>query len=560
MTTTPTDPATASFTLAELGDQMLELFCERDPFRAEGFGFPGVAERLTPRDDDSRLRHVDRYRQLSDRATALPADRLDEQERLTRLTLIEQATSAAEYLAADPYPVTVNLSREFSASGVVRSLTKSKITTADQADAYLARLHVLPEFLRTDLELRRRGIAESRPGLDSSLRSEVAELEARLATDPGQDQLATLTVTGDWDQATWRSKVLATVRDVVHPAVRELVAGLQAQVLAQARPDERAGLCWVAGGEELYRACIREETSLPGDPQELHALALRMWEAAAERMRPLGRQLFGTEELATVLDRLRTDTALAYGSAEQVLAAARTEMEQLMAQCDRWFGIAPLTDCLVEEMPAATALRYPSGQYKSGTLDGTRPGRFLINTTQPRYRHEVPAMLRGGGVPGTHVYWNYAMRATIPTFRKVAPMHGFVKGWCGYALDLGSEFAVEVDALGELGLWAKRAANASRLAVDTGVHALGWSRDKAIRYRLDTCGTSERDAVVDVDRILGIPGEGGVWCVGGEQIRRCREASMARAGGGWDARRFHDALLAGGAVPLGALAEITARA
>ena len=123
-----------------------------------------------------------------------------------------------------------------------------------------------------------------------------------------------------------------------------------------------------------------------------------------------------------------------------------------------------------------------------------------------------------------------------------------------HLVDLGAEFDLDLSPAAELGLWAKRASNASRLLTDVGLHVDGWSRDQAYAYRLSSSAVSERDARVDIERIIGIPGEGGVWCVGGDAIRSARAAAAAE--GFTDLSAFHDQLLRHGALPLADVTDV----
>jgi uncharacterized protein (DUF885 family) len=221
----------------------------------------------------------------------------------------------------------------------------------------------------------------------------------------------------------------------------------------------------------------------------------------------------------------------------------------------KWFGSA-IPACPVEPMPAATARHYGGGQYMPGTADGSRNGVFYINTTGRRFKHEVPGMVTGGAVPGSHIFWSYAFAADVPAFRKVAFVPAFVKGWASYASQLANEMGLFDDPVSEIGYWAKQAANISRQVVDTGVHALGWSWDVALAYLLEHTALSHRDSEVELSRIVAMPGEGPIFTFGGQKITEVRREAEQLLGANFDVAEFHDALLRHGAMPLDTMKSV----
>lgn len=532
-----------------LSEVMLELWQERDPFRAGPFGYP-AATRMLPQFGEAAVeRRRDALQALAAQARAVGDDGLDPQRRLTREILIEQAESAAQLATADTEVFTVNLPREFSAASVIRGMTKAAVTDTASGLAYLARLRQLPDFLDTDLGLLDRGVAEGRAPLRRPLEVTLAELDRQLAAPVTDDPLLRV-VRAEWDGATaWREAAERILSDTVRPALSRFVAGIRQKVLAEARGDDRPGLCWIARGDEAYAAFLREEITLPVDPDHLHHEGLaHMAEIGAEISR-LGTQVLAEGDPIAVLARLRDDLSFAYGSPEEALAAARACMRDVESALPAYFG-QTLPGCAVAAMPAATAAHYGGGQYMPGAADGSRSGVFYVNTTGTRFRHEMRGMVTGGAVPGSHVFWSYAFAADVPDFRRVAFVPAFVKGWASYGGRLAREMGQFADPLEELGFWAKQAVNAARQVVDTGVHAKGWSRDAALAYLLEHTALSLRDAETELSRLIAMPGEGPIFAFGGQQIAQARAEAETTLGAAFDLRLFHDRLLQDGAMPL----------
>lgn len=545
-------PAHAAIDL--LSEVMLELWQERDPFRAGPFGYPAAMRMLPKYDEASIARRHGALLTLAAQAEAVDATQLDAQRQLTREILIEQAESAAQLMAADTEVFTVNLPREFSSASVVRGMTKAVVSDQPSGLAYLARLRQLPDFLDTDLALLERGVAERRPALARPLEVTLTELDAHLARPLGEDPLIGV-CRSDWaGAAAWREAAERIIGDAVRPALVRFVSGIRERVLPDARGDDHSGLCWIPRGDEAYAAFIREEITLRVDPERLHQDGLDTMAEVHARLAQLGQAVLGISDPVAVLQRLRTDRSFAYGSGEEALLAGQQHMAEVEAAMPGYF-LRDLPHCDVAAMPAATAQHYGGGQYMPGTADGSRAGVFYINTLGDRFRHEVRAMVTGGAVPGSHVFWSYAFAADVPAFRRVAFVPAFVKGWASYGGGLAREMGLFRDPLEELGHWAKQGANAARQVVDTGVHAKGWSRDKAFRYFTEHTALSSRDIETELSRLIAMPGEGPIFAFGGAQISALRAEAEAAQGSAFDLSLFHDHLLRDGAMPLTTMRE-----
>lgn len=540
---------TESETITYLSARMLEIWQERDPFRAGPFGYPAASRLLPAYGEAAVSSRTHALAQIATQARAVDESALSEQEQITRSILIEQAESAAELLAADTESFTVNLPREFSTAAVVRGMTKSKVTDDLTGSAQLARLRALPQFMDTDLALLERGAAQGRASLKRALDTTLEELTQYLATPLRDDPLVGVCVDGWSGAEAWRVTATSIVEDMIRPAATRFIEGVQERVLPQARADDKVGLCWLPDGESVYNAFLREEITMTPDPHVMHESGRTLMVEMREKLSELGEQLFGISDATAVLAHLRHDDSLAYASEDAALTDGQARMARTEALLPKWFGEA-IPPCPVEPMPAATARHYGGGQYMPGTADGSRNGVFYINTTGRRFRHEVPGMVTGGAVPGSHIFWSYAFAADVPAFRKVAFVPAFVKGWASYGSQLAYEMGLFDDPVSEIGYWAKQAANVCRQVVDTGVHALGWSWDVALAYLLEHTALSQRDSEVELSRIVAMPGEGPIFTFGGQQITQARRDAEALLGDRFNIAEFHDALLRNGAMPL----------
>jgi uncharacterized protein (DUF885 family) len=194
--------------------------------------------------------------------------------------------------------------------------------------------------------------------------------------------------------------------------------------------------------------------------------------------------------------------------------------------------------------------------YREPAQDGSRPGRYFINTSLPhtRPRYEAEALAFHEAVPGHHLQVAIAQELThLPAFRRHAETTAYVEGWALYTERLADEMGLYSGDLDRIGMLSYDAWRASRLVVDTGMHALGWSRDAAIEFMAAHTALATNNIANEVDRYIGWPGQALAYKIGQLEIRALRSEAEAALGSSFDIRRFHDAVLGHGALPLGVL-------
>jgi uncharacterized protein (DUF885 family) len=200
--------------------------------------------------------------------------------------------------------------------------------------------------------------------------------------------------------------------------------------------------------------------------------------------------------------------------------------------------------------------------YREPAADGSRPGRYYINTSLPetRPRYEAEALAFHESVPGHHLQIAIGQELThLPAFRRFSVVTAFVEGWGLYTERLSAEMGLYSDRIDELGVLSFDAWRVCRLVVDTGMHALGWTRRQAIDFMLDHTALAENNIVNEVDRYIAIPGQALAYKLGQLELLRLRDEAEAALGGRFDIRRFHDAVLGEGAVGLGTLRGVIGR-
>ena len=387
-------------------------------------------------------------------------------------------------------------------------------------------------------------------------------VEGYLASPLSEDVFARLTGPEGWDgEAAWRSALAQVARDVVRPAYRRLADTLRHQLLPRGRDDEHCGLSWLADGPELYAALVAHHTSIEMPPEEIHRLGMHeVTEKLPVEYADVGGRLFGISDPPAVLERLRRDPTLRYRTGDEIMLDARQAFDAASAAMADWFGRLPQAPCAIEPVPDFLAPDSPSAYYFPPAADGSRGGTYYVNTDRPekKARYETASIAFHEAIPGHHLQLAIATELTdLPRFRRLSFGNtAYVEGWGLYAERLADEMGLYRDDLERIGMLAADSMRACRLVVDTGLHALGWSRAEAIDFMATHTPVSVEEVTVEVDRYIGMPAQALAYKLGQREIFRLREAARSRLDGRFDIKGFHDAVLGSGAVRLPVLGQL----
>ena len=359
-----------------------------------------------------------------------------------------------------------------------------------------------------------------------------------------------------------RDQLLEVIGQEIRPAFERYRAVIVDEIAPSARPDDRPGLGHIPGGAEAYRLLTRAYTSLDIVPEDVHAIGLEEIRRIDAEFVELGARLLGTSGLAETLRALREDPALHFTTREEIEATARAALERANAAIGDWFGRLPKAPCEVVVMPAHEEKHSTIAYYRDPAADGSRPGQYYLNTyapeTRPRYEAETLAFHES--VPGHHLQLAIMQEvAELPAFRRYNGSTAYIEGWGLYTERLSEEMGLlssEIDRFGVLSFDAWRA---SRLVVDTGMHALGWTRQQAIDFMVEHTALGENNIANEVDRYISYAGQALAYKLGQLEILRLRSEARERQGDRFDIKRFHDAVLEQGALPLPVLRAVVER-
>ena len=427
--------------------------------------------------------------------------------------------------------------------------------TADQFEAFLARLADYPRFMAANAEVVREGLAGGLTAARIVTDRVIGQLE-RLQAIPDEESpiVTALKVPRPSD----RDRLVEAIGKYVRPADRVFLDALQGEYRDASR--EEPGLCSAPHGDELYRTQIRAWTSLDLDAAEVHRIGVDELAGIHEEQRVIAHGLGFGDDLKAARNSMRSDPAAIPESIEELVDRARGQIERALAASPDYFGTLPKAGCEVRPVEPYKEADAPAAYYYPPAVDGSRPGVYYVNTYDLPSRSYVglASMSFHEAVPGHH--FQIALQTenqSLNVFRRLGSrMAGmaYVEGWGLYSERLADEMGLYLNEAERFGMLDGQAHRAARLIVDTGIHALGWNRERSIAQLLEA-GQSDTDAVIETDRYICLPAQALCYKIGQREITRLRnEASMA-LGSAFDIRAFHDALLGHGTLPLATLAK-----
>ena len=493
-------------------------------------------------------------RSFVQRAETFDEAALDPQQRITRSVLLAGAVSQADLLeqrltelAADPI-FGVHVSMPIVAGMLA-------LPTPEVAESLVEKYRGLAGHYHELAERQREGLSHGRVSAAFGVQATVEQIDQILASPVDDDALLRTTTPPEGiDVEAWTARLREVLDREVRPAMAAYRDVLRDEVLPRARPDDKVGLCFVPDGDAAYAAALRYFTTTTMSAQEIHALGLEVVARLADEYRSLGPEVVGTDDLEQIFEAMRTDPALHFTRGEELVEASEVAMERAWKAMPDWFEVLPQAPCEVQgTMTGAKAFYFPPA------ADGSRGGTFFVNVEEPESWgvFELESMAFHEGIPGHHLQLAIAAELTgVPEFRKHIHNAAYAEGWGLYTERLADEMGLYSAPVDRMGMFAADSMRACRLVVDTGMHALGWSRQQAVDYMVENSPLRASMCQPEIDRYIVHPGQACSYMVGRVEIQRMRAEAEKRQGAAFDVRRFHSAVLDSGSLPLGVLDDV----
>jgi uncharacterized protein (DUF885 family) len=537
-----------------LADEYWTHYLETNPSSAHLLGAYERAGQFEEATRESEDRQISALREFVRRAEEIDESGLDEQQRITRAVVVSDASNRADLveqrlpeLAADPI-----FGEQVSMPILMGMLA---LPDAEVADALVGKFRGLGRYYRELADRQREGVANGRLPAAFAVTDTIAQLDGLLSTPIADDPLLTTTSPPDGlDVDGWKASLRAVIESDVRPGMEAYRDVLRDEVLAGARPDDRCGLSWLPDGDAAYAATLRLYTTTEKTAQEIHDIGLAQVAKLADEYRSLGPEVVGTDDLEKIFEAMRTDPKLHFSAGEELVEASEVAMRRAWAEMPNWFEVLPQAPCGVQAtLTGAKAFYFPPA------TDGSRGGTFFVNVDDPSSwgTFELESMAFHEGIPGHHLQIAIASELQdVPEFRKHIHNSAYAEGWGLYTERLADEMGLYSASVDRMGMFAADSMRACRLVVDTGLHALGWSRQQAIDYMVHNSPLKESMCRPEIDRYIVSPGQATSYMVGRLEIQRMRAEAEQRQGDSFEVKKFHSAVLDSGSLPLGVLDDV----
>jgi len=518
---------------------------------------------------DGDLTHLERWPDVTEEGLAARMDRL---ESFTGRAVSTPATTPYDTMLLETIAFTgraqalqlkwqPELEWVNHATGILPSiftfLPRYPLVTEEHGDRYLEKLKVLPTFIDDWTSRLADSAANGIAPIGHLVRELLGVLDRHLAnplsSGPLSRQPAPTAIDG-FDAEAWERALAAILDGDVAPALNRLRDTLSEHTLAAARPDDRPGLVHVDGGGDHYEHLVWAHTTLHISGRQVHEIGLAQIERLEDEYRELAGPLLGTTDVTTIYGLLRDDPGLHYSDQQDVVDDATAALAKATAAVADWFGVLPQAPCTAHAIEQG-ALAF----YSRPAKDGSKPGRFFFNTADPSMwgTFQLEAVAFHEGVPGHHL--QLAIAQEDPNLHPLLADYyvaAYNEGWGLYTERLADEMGLYSTELDRVGMLSVDSMRACRLVVDTGMHALGWTRQQAIDFMVNHSPMTLSQVTGEIDRYIGHAGQALGYMIGRLEIDRMRADAESRLGDAFEISRFHDTVLSTGSVPISTLRRV----
>ncbi len=553
---TPSD----SEALHDLFDREWETRMREDPLFATSVGVHDHDDRLPEVGLEDLKRRAGQDQEFLDQLGRIDRAKLNRSDQINHSIFERQLSNGVQARRFGDDLITLNADSGFHSS-IARLPEDVPLQSVADYDNYLARLRQIPRYFRQQTELLREGLRlgltpprASLEGVEQTMLSHVVEkVEESVFFRPFERFPSSFS---DADRSRLALTGADLIRDQVVPAYRELARFMTEEYLPGCRQSLAA--TELPDGQQYYAWLIRRHTTLDLTAERIHEIGLSEVSRIRAEMDAVIRETGFPGSFAEFLEYLRTDPRFYPKTPEELLQRAAWIAKQADGKLPSLFKTLPRLPYTVEPVPDSIAPKYTSGRYVSAPLGSVRPGVYWVNTYKLESRpfYTLPALTLHEAVPGHHLQ-NALLdeQEQLPNFRRFSGINAFGEGWGLYSEYLGVEAGLYRGPYERFGRLTYEMWRACRLVVDTGIHAMGWTRQQAIDYLASNTALSVHECTTETDRYISWPGQALAYKIGELKIKELRKKAEQALGADFDVREFHDAILLDGPVPLTVLEE-----
>jgi uncharacterized protein (DUF885 family) len=542
---------------ALLNDHYAWLLRE-NPIYATALGVRDYDDRIDDLSPAARDRRVEEARAFLQRLQRIPEGALSPADRASRAIL---ERSLEETITANRFGQRTMLFTTYSGwhQGFAGLADNLPFRTKADYESYLARLAQYPKMNDTALAVTAEAVRGGYVLPCSVLGNTEKTIAGVIAEDPLKSRFYEPFARArpvDVSEAEWtamQARARSLISDVLNPAYAKHRDYYRTSYHPKCAKSD--SISAQPGGREYYAFRVRQETTTDLTPDQIHQIGLR--EAARIRtdMERVAKEAgFATRE--AFIQDLRTNRKYYAKTPEELLAATALVNKTVDGKMPAYFATLPRLPYGIRPIPAETAEGTTTAYYSQGAPESGIAGTYYVNTSKLDQRPlwEIPALSLHESVPGHHHQIALQQEVDLPPFRRHFTFFtAFTEGWGLYAESLGEEMGLYDTPAKKMGQLSYQMWRAARLVVDTGIHAKGWDKARAIAFMRDNTALSEANIEAEVNRYISWPAQALAYKIGELKIRELRARAQSALGAKFNLRRFHDAVLLQGSVPLDAL-------
>jgi uncharacterized protein (DUF885 family) len=544
--------------LHRLFDFSWDYIMKEAPEFATSIGYPGQNDRWTDVSFEAiaRRKEIDKLDleliKSIDRTKLSPTD---------MISLDLYRRNAEFSLEGDQFPFELLPINQMSGvqQSVAQVISSTTFKTTKDYEDLIARLNGVPALIDQTIGLLQKGLEQNITPPQVTMRDVPQQVLNLMVKDPATSsmlepfkEMSSLVPAAE--QTRLRKAATDAFTQKVEPAYQKLHDFLATKYVPGCRTT--IGTNKLPNGDRIYAYTTRQQTTTELTPAQIHQIGLDEVKRIRGEMDKVIASTGFKGDFHAFTQYLLTDPKFYYTDAESLLSGYRDIAKRIDPKLVEFFGILPRLPYGVRPVPAYAEKSQAGAYYEPGSLKAGRPGYFFANTYdlpgRPKWGMETLTLHEA--VPGHHFQIAIAQEMEeLPEFRKNCGYNAFAEGWALYAESLGYEMGFFKDPYQNFGHLGDEMLRAVRLVVDTGLHSMDWSREKAIQYFQENTGNPPHDIEVEVDRYIVWPSQALGYKIGQLKIRELRTYAEQELGPKFDLRGFHDEVLKNGALPMSVL-------
>lgn len=531
-----------------------------NPIAAANAGDKSARGKIADQTDQAYAEQLSQYKKFKEQLLAIDSSQLSKQDAVSYKMMLRELGINISDIEFKTYqiPLTAESGFHVSSAGIVNFL---RFKNLDDYQNYLTLLEQTPKYFKQNIDNMKAGLARNFTIPKVVLDGYSDGISAYIQDDP------TKTVwyrpfkklpesISDKEANKLRSKAKEIIKNAVLKEFKDYKKFFEEEYYPNAKNTIAA--TDYPDGKKYYQAQVKRYTTLDLTPEEIHNIGLKEVKRIRGEMEQVIKETGFKGSFAEFLNFLRTDEQFYAKNPDELLKEAAYISKKMDHQLPKFFGKLPRQPYGVVPVAPEIAPKYTTGRYSGAPLESDRAGEYWVNTynlkTRPLYNLEALSLHEA--VPGHHLQIALAKELTdLPQFRQNTYISAFGEGWGLYSERLGLEAGFYKDPYSNFGRLTYEMWRAMRLVVDTGMHAMGMTRDEAIKLMEENTALSKHNVRTEIDRYISWPGQALSYKLGEIKIRELRAKAEQELGEGFDIRKFHDAVLGQGSVPLSVLEE-----